>query len=158
MAWLKSKLNWALPAKPASNLEPAECVPEHLPVHRPEVIARLADELPAVADALRYRDNFARLLPERIQALTAEIRSKDEQAALATLLSLKVGSSMVGAPRLQHVVSQCITDIRAGHRTGCLPTLVREAERFLTCLADSGDGGAASPGFNPTHGRHRASG
>lgn len=139
MAWLKSKLNWAIAPKPSALQEPAECVPEDLPVHSPEVITRLAAELPASADALRYRDNFARLLSQRIQELTAHIRAKDQEAAVATLLSLSVGSSMVGAPRLQHVSAQCLSDIRKGSRTACLPTLVREAERFLTYLANSGN-------------------
>lgn len=135
MVWLRNKLNRVRPAYAADVQEPDFCVPEDLPVHRPEVIAQLGTELPAAADALRYRDNFARLLPQRIHALTAEIRSKDEQAAVATLLSLNVGSSMVGAPRLQHVAGRCLRDIRSGRPTSCLPTLVREAERFLSYLA-----------------------
>jgi hypothetical protein len=139
VAWLKSMLNWALPPSPASIVEPAICVPEDLPVHRPEVIVRLAAELPDPADALRYRDNFARLLPQRIQTLNSEIRDKDQEAAVATLLSLNVGSSMVGAPRLQHVVDRCLADVRNGRRTACLPTLVREAERFLANLAEASD-------------------
>lgn len=110
-------------------------VPENLPVHRPEVIEQLGRELPSQADALRYRDHFARLLPERIQDLTAGVRSKDHAAAVATLLSLNVGSCMVGAPRLEYVANLCLADIQNGRKSGCLPTLVREAERFLTHLA-----------------------
>ena len=144
MAWLKNKLNWALPAKPAPVQGPAFCVPDDLPVHRPEVIAQLAAELPTPADALRYRDNFARLLPQRIQALTADISLKDEEAAVATLLSLSVGSSMVGAPRLQYVVDRCLSDVRSGRKTDCLSTLVREAERLLSYLAESNDTGSSS--------------
>lgn len=144
MAWLNSKLNWVRHAQPADIQEPEICVPEDLPVHSPEVIVQLGTELPAEADALRYRDNFARLLPQRIQALSAEIGSNDEEAAVSTLLSLNVGSSMVGAPRLQHVADQCLTDIRNGRRTGCLPTLAREAERFLSYLAESNNAGSSS--------------
>lgn len=144
MAWLNSKLNWSLsPAAPLRG--PAIRVPENLPVHRPEVIAQLASELSAVSDALRYRDNFARLLPQRIETLSGEVGSKDHEAAVATLLTLNVGSTMVGAPRLQYVVAQCLTDVRAGRSTTCLPALNREAERFLTYLAESSEAGHSTP-------------
>lgn len=145
MAWLKTKLNRVRSTHPAGIQGPEFCVPEDLPVHRPEVIAQLATELSAEADALRYRDNFARLLPQRIQTLTAEIGSNDAQAAVTTLLSLNVGSTMVGAPRLQHVAGQCLTDIRNGCQTVCVPALVREAERFLSYLAGSEETGPAEP-------------
>ena len=143
MAWLKSKLNWSLSANAAPLRGSSIRVPESLPVHRPEVIAQLAGELSAVSDALRYRDNFARLLPQRIETLAAEVGSRDQEAAVSTLLTLNVGSSMVGAPRLEHVVAQCLADVRGGRRTICLPTLVREAERFLAYLAETNNAGRA---------------
>ncbi|WP_090587908.1 hypothetical protein [Arthrobacter subterraneus] len=118
-------------------LEPGDCVPEDLPVHRVEVIEQLAAELPAVSDALRYRDNFARLLPGRIEEVAVEIRSGNEQAAVTALLSLSVGSRMVGAPRLEYVVGRCLADVRSGRRTDSLPALTREAERFLTHVAET---------------------
>ncbi|WP_458115647.1 hypothetical protein [Arthrobacter sp. D2-10] len=141
VTWLKSKLNWSISAAAAPLRGPAVRVPENLPVHRPEVIAQLASELSAVSDALRYRDNFARLLPQRIATLTTEVESRNHEAAVATLLSLNVGSTMVGAPRLQYVVAQCLADVRGGRSTACLPTLNRESERFLSYLAESSETG-----------------
>ncbi|NJC23606.1 hypothetical protein BJ994_002682 [Arthrobacter pigmenti] len=128
MAWFKTRK--------ARIVDSAELtVPDSLSVHRRDVIEQLATELPSPEDALRYRDNFARLLPERIQNLTVSLRSKDEAAAIATLMSLNIGASMVGAPRLEYVTKQCLTDIRNGDRSCYLPALVREAERFLSHLA-----------------------
>lgn len=132
-------------------LVPVDCVPESLPVHRVEVLEQLASELPAASDALRYRDNFARLLPERIEEVTAEIRSGNQQAAETALLSLSVGSRMVGAPRLEYVVGRCLADVRSGGRTDCLPSLIREAERFLTQVGETFSAEAYPRGT----GRHR---
>ncbi|WP_299166315.1 hypothetical protein [uncultured Arthrobacter sp.] len=147
MAWLKHKPTSGSPrtlaslggtastGEPESAGTPENCVPADLPVHRPEVIAQLAEELETLADALRYRDNFARLLPQRVRDLDADLRSKNLEDAEGTLLSLHVGSTMVGAPRLQYVVDRCLSDFRSGRAMSCLPALAGEAERFLTCLA-----------------------
>lgn len=139
MTWLKGKLNWVLPAHLSSPREPACCVPDDLPVHRPEVIAQLADELSEQADALRYRDNFARLLPKRIQDLDSDLRSRKREEAEGTLLSLAVGSTMVGAPRLLFVADQCLVAFRSGREMSYLPALGEEAERFLSYLAGPDD-------------------
>jgi hypothetical protein len=132
-------------------LAPADCVPEGLPVHRVEVLEQLAAELPAVSDALRYRDNFARLLPERIEEVAVEIRSGNRPAAETALLSLSVGSRMVGAPRLEYVVGRCLADVRSGRNSDCLPALIREAERFLTHVGETFSAEAHPRGT----GRHR---
>lgn len=163
MAWLKHKPPSASPGKLASPSGPASrggtaftresasagmpanCVPADLPVHRPEIIAQLAEELETLADALRYRDNFARLLPQRVVDLDANLRSKNPEDAEGTLLSLHVGSTMVGAPRLQYVVDHCLSDFRNGHAMSYLPALAGEAERFLTCLAQEQDDAGLDP-------------
>lgn len=147
VAWLMNKFKSALPGnllrplEPAESvpelLEPADCIPEDLPVHRAEVIEQLGAELPAASDALRYRDNFVQLLPQRIEELSAEIRCGNQPAAVTSLLSLSVGSRMVGAPRLEHVLGRCLADLRSGRNAECLPALIRESERFLAHVADT---------------------
>lgn len=161
VAWLTNKFKSALPGNlfhplaPVDSVPepmvPMDCIPEDLPVHRVEVLEQLAAELPAASDALRYRDNFARLLPQRIEEVTVEIRSGNRQAAETALLSLSVGSRMVGAPRLEYVVGRCLADVRSGRRADCLPALIREAERFLTHLAETFSAEAHPRGA----GRHR---
>lgn len=136
MAWFRTRMRWTRTFNwptPATVTDPR--VPDNIPVHRSDVIGQLGAELQSPADAFRYRDNFARLLPGRIQDLTALIRSKDQAAAVAVLMTLRVGSCMVGAPRLEYVSSRCLADIRSGRKSFWLPALVREAERFLTHLA-----------------------
>lgn len=129
VAWFKTKK--------ARIVDSAELtVPESLPVHQHEIIAHLGTELPSYADALRYRDHYARLLPTRIESLTKALRSGDEGSALGVLMSLHIGAHMVGAPRLEFVADQCLTDIRAGQRSCYMPALVREAERFLRFLTE----------------------
>lgn len=123
--------------------EPDGCDPGDLPVQEPEAIGKLADELATPADALRYRDHFARLLPDRIEQVSAGVASRDRELTFATLLSLKVGSSMLGAARLQHVVCRCLEDIDRGCKVHCLSTLQREAEQFLAHLADEQRGRTA---------------
>lgn len=153
MAWLKNKRTSAVPGMPAltgpAPTGPAlaelleSCVPADLPVHRPEVIAQLAEELATLADALRYRDNFARLLPKRIRDLDVDLRSKNLEDAEGTLLSLNVGATMVGAPRLQFVAERCLSDFRSGREMSCLPALAGEAERFLMLLSGPDDANPA---------------
>ena len=156
VAWLKNKRTSAVSAVPtqtgAASTEALEnCVPANLPVHRPEVITQLGEELATLADALRYRDNFARLLPKRIRDLEADLRSKSSknlEDAEGTLLSLNVGATMVGAPRLQYVADRCLSDFRGGREMSCLPALAGEAERFLMLLSGAEDAPPA-PGATP---------
>lgn len=140
MTWLKRSLHRESRSEPASAVPPVEFVPRNLPVHQPEALAKLADELPNREDALRYRDNFARLLPERLERLAMGLRARDYEVATSTLLTLKVGSTMVGAPRLQHVVRQCLADYEHDSTVPLLPALRREAETFLAYLADERPG------------------
>lgn len=161
VAWLTNRFKSALPGNlfhplaPVDSvpepMAPMDCIPEDLPVHRVEVLEQLAAELPVASDALRYRDNFARLLPQRIEEVTVEIRSGNRQAAETALLSLSVGSRMVGAPRLEYVVGRCLADVRSGRMAECLPALIREAEQFLTHVAETFSAEAHPRGT----GRHR---
>lgn len=138
MAWLKDRVKSGATAAAADGKEPVS-IPADLSPYEPGTLAKLAAELPAPSDALRYRDNFARLLPERLARLEAGIRTQDHEAKLATLLTLNVGCSMVGAPRLKRVVGVCLDDVQNGRRVSCPHTLVHEAELFLACLAGQAD-------------------
>lgn len=106
------------------------------------VLGRLRDELqpdPEFCD--RYITNYIGLLPARLASLQQSVNSRDLEAALDAVLSLKTSSLMVGASRLgvlardlESLLRRCATGTGMGRPSlplACGPLL----ESIEDCMA-----------------------
>lgn len=85
-----------------------------LPVLDPDVLTTLGAELASRTGALQFAGTFVALIPQRVGAVEAAVEAGDTDAAVVALLSLNVGSSMVGARRLEQASSMALESAGRG--------------------------------------------
>jgi hypothetical protein len=90
--------------------------PSHdLPLVSLQVLRALEEELGDASTGRIFVENFIEIWSSRMGRLTVAVRGMDRAAAMDAILSVKISSAMVGAPRLamlaeemQHLVRDAV--------------------------------------------------
>lgn len=96
----------------------------------PSVLQNLEEQLRSREITSRFAGDYARLWAQRQRRLEGALESRDREAALDAVLSLKVSSAMIGAVRLAELAEKLELVIRAkDNLQGAGPLLVLMAEQ-----------------------------
>lgn len=108
-----------------------------LPLVDPSVLAELDAELPG--SARRFAGDFARLWERRRDRLAGAVAAGGKDEAMDAVLSLKVSSMMVGAPRLAWEAARLESALRAaeGDRAGICATIAECGARTVEALGEA---------------------
>ena len=108
-------------------------------VFDPQALRKIGNDLKDLAFARALAEKYRRLLPSRVQRITAALDEADFVTAMDATLSLKVASTTVGTRELAELATLIETDVRredAGAARALASRLPEAADRADAALAE----------------------
>ena len=109
---------------------------ELLPLVDATILQELEDQLDGSELALRIARDYAAMWDQRCAKLAAAIQSKDLDAALDAVISLRITSAMVGGLRLARLAEILENVIRQGNFSDGLALMEQVAEHGVQTVSE----------------------